>query len=78
MKELVEHIAKALVDDPSQVVVTQVEAGPDVLIELHVAQADMGRVIGRGGRVANAIRTLVQMCAAREAKRAQLEIVEAE
>jgi len=49
-----------------------------VLIELHVAQPDMGRVIGRGGRVANAIRTLVQMCAAREAKRAQLEIVEAE
>ncbi len=78
MKELVEHIAKALVDDPSQVIVTQVETGPDVLIELHVAQPDMGRVIGRGGRVANAIRTLVQMCAAREAKRAQLEIVEAE
>ncbi len=78
MKELVEHIAKALVDDPSQVVVTRVETGPDVLIELHVAQPDMGRVIGRGGRVANAIRTLVQMCAAREAKRAQLEIVEAE
>jgi len=78
MKELVEHIAKALVDDPSQVVVTQVETGPDVHIELHVAQPDMGRVIGRGGRVANAIRTLVQMCAAREAKRAQLEIVEAE
>lgn len=78
MKELVEHIAKALVEDPSQVVVTQVETGPDVFIELHVAQPDMGRVIGRGGRVANAIRTLVQMCAAREAKRAQLEIVEAE
>lgn len=78
MKELVEYIAKSLVDDPSQVVVTQVETGPDALIELHVAQPDMGRVIGKGGRVANAIRTLVQMCAAREAKRAQLEIVEAE
>ena len=78
MKELVEHIARSLVDDPAQVVVTQVETGPDVLIELHVAQPDMGRVIGKGGRVANAIRTLVQMCAAREAKRAQLEIVEAE
>lgn len=78
MKELVEHIAKALVDDPSQVVVTEIASGPDVILELHVAQPDMGRVIGRGGRVANAIRALVQMCAAREAKRAQLEIVEAE
>jgi predicted RNA-binding protein YlqC (UPF0109 family) len=47
-----------------------------VLIELHVAPEDMGRVIGRGGRVASALRTLVQMCAVREARRAQLEIVE--
>ncbi len=78
MKDLVEYIAKALVDDPGQVVVTEIETGLDVILELHVAQPDMGRVIGRGGRVANAIRTLVQMCAAREAKRAQLEIVEAE
>jgi predicted RNA-binding protein YlqC (UPF0109 family) len=78
LKDLVEYIAKALVDDPGQVVVTEIETGPDVILELHVAQPDMGRVIGRGGRVANAIRTLVQMCAAREAKRAQLEIVEAE
>jgi hypothetical protein len=78
MKDLVEYIAKALVDAPEQVVVTEIETGPDVILELHVAQPDMGRVIGRGGRVANAIRTLVQMCAAREAKRAQLEIVEAE
>jgi predicted RNA-binding protein YlqC (UPF0109 family) len=78
LKDLVEYIAKALVDDPGQVVVTEIETGLDVILELHVAQPDMGRVIGRGGRVANAIRTLVQMCAAREAKRAQLEIVEAE
>ena len=78
MKDLVEYIAKALVDDPAQVAVTEIETGPDVILELHVAQPDMGRVIGRGGRVANAIRTLVQMCAAREAKRARLEIVEAE
>ena len=77
MKDLVEHIAKALVDDPAQVAVTEVETGSEVILELHVAQPDMGRVIGRGGRVANAIRTLVQMCAAREAKRAQLEIVQA-
>jgi hypothetical protein len=76
MKELVEYIAKSLVDDPSRVTVTEVRSGPEVILELRVAPEDMGRVIGRGGRVANAIRTLVQMCAAREAKRAQLEIVE--
>jgi predicted RNA-binding protein YlqC (UPF0109 family) len=76
MKELVEYVAKALVDHPEEVAVTEVVTGPDVLIELHVAPEDMGRVIGRGGRVASALRTLVQMCAVREARRAQLEIVE--
>jgi hypothetical protein len=76
MKELVEHIAKALVDDPAQVSVTEVTTGSDVLLELRVAPDDMGRVIGRGGRVINALRTLVQMCAAREAKRAHLELIE--
>jgi len=76
MKELIEHIAKALVDDPSQVSVTEVTTGPDVILELRVAPGDMGRMIGRSGSVANAMRTLVQVCAVREAKRAQLEIVE--
>ncbi len=76
MKELVEYIAKALVDDPAQVSVAEVETGVDVLLELRVAREDMGRVIGKQGRVANAIRALVQVCAVREAKRAQLEIVE--
>ena len=76
MKELVEYIAKSLVDDPAQVTVTEVVSGPEVIIELHVAPEDMGRVIGRGGRVANAIRTLMQVCAVRDARRAQLEIVE--
>ena len=76
MKELVEYIAKALVDDPAQVSVTEVETGLDVLLELRVAREDMGRVIGKQGRVVNAIRALVQVCALREAKRAQLEIVE--
>jgi predicted RNA-binding protein YlqC (UPF0109 family) len=76
MKELVEHIAKALVDDPAQVSVTEVTTGSDVLLELRVAPDDMGRMIGRGGRVINALRTLVQMCAAREAKRAHLELIE--
>ncbi|MGH2522159.1 MAG: KH domain-containing protein [Anaerolineales bacterium] len=76
MKELIEHIVKALVDDPSQVSVTEVTTGADVLLELRVGPGDMGRVIGRGGKVISAMRTLAQMCAAREAKRAHLELVE--
>jgi len=76
MKELVEYLAKSLVDDPAQVSVTEVVAGSEVILELRVGPGDMGRVIGRSGRVVNAMRTLVQVCAAREARRAQLEIVE--
>ncbi|MCC6190017.1 MAG: KH domain-containing protein [Anaerolineales bacterium] len=76
MKELVEYMAKALVDDAEQVSVTEVVTGPDIILELRVGAGDMGRVIGRQGRVVNAMRILVQMCAAREARRAQLEIVE--
>jgi uncharacterized protein len=76
MKELVEYIAKALVDDPDEVSVTETTTGPNVLLELHVGPGDMGRVIGRQGRVVNAMRSLVQLSAARQAKRAQLEIVE--
>ena len=75
MKELIEYIAKSLVDDPSQVSVSEVISGPEVMLELHVAEEDVGRMIGRGGRVVNAMRTLAQMCAVRQAKRAQLEIV---
>ena len=75
MKELIEYIAKSLVDDPSQVSVSEVTYGPEVILELHVAEEDVGRMIGRSGRVVNAMRTLAQMCAARQAKRAQLEIV---
>ncbi len=76
IKELVEYIVKSLVDDPSEVYVTEVISGAEVILELRVAPQDMGRVIGRNGKVINAIRTLAQMCAAREAKRAQLELVE--
>jgi hypothetical protein len=53
-----------------------VVTGTDILIELRVAQTDMGRIIGRNGKVISAIRALVQVCAAREAKRAALELVE--
>ncbi len=75
MKDLIEHIAKALVDQPQEVRVTEVEGGSSVILELHVAQEDMGRVIGRGGRVANAMRTLLRVVATRKGKRVSLEIV---
>ncbi len=76
MKDLVESIAKQLVDDPSQVSVSEIEEGGRVRVELKVAKEDMGRVIGKGGRVANSIRVLLRVAAAREGKRASLDIVE--
>ncbi len=75
MKELVEFIAKSLVDDPSQVHVSEIEGEISVILELRVGPEDMGRVIGRGGRTANAMRTLVRVLAAKQGKRVTLEIV---
>lgn len=75
MKELVEYIAKSLVDDPSQVRVTTVDNGPSTVLELQVAPEDMGRVIGKSGRVANAMRVLVRVMATRQGKRVTLDIV---
>jgi predicted RNA-binding protein YlqC (UPF0109 family) len=75
VKELVEYVAKSLVDDPSQVTVTEIEGGNSITLELRVAPEDMGRVIGRNGRVANAIRTLLRVQAAKEGKRVNLEIM---
>ncbi len=75
MKELVEFIAKSLVDDPSQVRVTEIEGETSLILELRVGPDDMGRVIGKGGRTANAVRTLVRVLAAKQGKRATLEIV---
>jgi hypothetical protein len=76
VKELIEYIAGQLVEDKSQVVVSEVEENGRVRIELRVAKEDMGRVIGKGGRVANSIRVLLRVAAAREGKRATLDIVE--
>lgn len=76
MKDLIEYIAKSLVDDPSSVSVTEIEGASAVILELRVATEDMGRVIGRGGKVANAMRTLLRVIAAKQGKRATLEIVE--
>jgi len=75
MKELVEYIAKSLVDDPSQVRVDEIEGSTSVVLELHVAQEDMGRIIGKKGQVANAMRTLARVVAAKQGKRVTLEIV---
>ncbi len=76
IKELVEYIALSLVDDPSQVVVTEYRSGGRENLELHVAREDMGRVIGKGGRIANAMRTLLRVAAAREGKQANLDVAE--
>lgn len=75
LKELVEYIARSLVDDPAQVHVSEIEGENSVILELRVGPEDMGRVIGKGGRTANAIRTLVRVLAAKQGKRATLEIV---
>ena len=75
MKELVEFIAKSLVDDPSQVYVSEIEGENSVILELRVGPEDMGRVIGKGGRTVNAMRTLVRVLAAKQGKRITLEIV---
>jgi predicted RNA-binding protein YlqC (UPF0109 family) len=76
MKELIEYIALALVDDPSQVVVNQYHMSGRTRLELRVAREDMGRVIGKNGRVANAMRVLLRVAAARERKQATLDVVE--
>lgn len=66
MKELVEVIAKALVDNPDEVVVTEKKDGNNIVIELHVAQSDMGKVIGKQGRIAKAIRSVVKAASTKE------------
>ena len=74
-KELVEYVARSLVDDPEAVKVTEIEDDEGTVIELHVAEDDMGKVIGRNGSVAKALRTLLKVTAAREGSSDQLEIV---
>ncbi len=66
MKELVEVIAKALVDNPDEVVVTEKREGKNIVLELHVAQSDMGKVIGKQGRIAKAIRSVVKAASTKE------------
>ncbi|MBQ7614956.1 MAG: KH domain-containing protein [Butyrivibrio sp.] len=75
MKELVEVIAKALVDNPEEVVVTEKKDGRNIMIELHVAPSDMGKVIGKQGRIAKAIRAVVKAASTRENVKVDVDIV---
>ena len=76
MKELVEVIAKSLVDHPDEVVVTESENDKALIVELRVAQTDMGKVIGKQGRIAKAIRSVVKAAASKENKKVIVEIVQ--
>ncbi|MBI3521720.1 MAG: KH domain-containing protein [Chloroflexi bacterium] len=71
---LIEHVAKQLVEDPSAVVVTEATDGDFLKLHLQVAEADVGKVIGRGGRIAKAIRALVKVMATRDGTKVNLEI----
>lgn len=75
MKELVEVIAKALVDNPDEVVVTEKTEGKNVTVELHVAASDMGKVIGKQGRIAKAIRSVVKAASSKDNMRVDVEII---
>ena len=76
MKDLISDIVKALVDQPEQVSVNEVEGGHTVVLELSVAKSDMGKVIGKQGRNAQAIRTILSAASGKAKKRYVLEIVE--
>ena len=76
MKELVEVVAKALVDNPDEVVVTEKTEDRNTIIELHVAASDMGKVIGRQGRIAKAIRTVVKAASSKSSKKVIVDILQ--
>jgi len=75
-KDLIEYIAKSLVDDPGQVQVSVVEGEKSTILELRVAENDIGKVIGKHGRIAKAIRTVLQASTARTGKHTVLEILD--
>ena len=76
MAELLEYLARQLVDKPDEVRVEQVDEDDMLVLRLHVAEEDLGKVIGRQGRIARALRTVVRASSARERRRVQLEIVD--
>ena len=75
MRELVEVIAKALVDNPEEVVVTEKTEGKAIVLEVHVAESDMGKVIGKQGRIAKAIRSVVKAASSKDNKIVDVEIL---
>ena len=75
MKDLVEVIAKALVDNPDEVVVTEKTEGKNIIVELHVAPSDMGKVIGKQGRIAKAIRSVVKAASSKDNTIVDVEII---
>ncbi len=76
LQGLVEFVARSLVDEPSNVKVNQYQRGSTIHLELNVSKEDMGRVIGKNGQVANALRTLLKVAAARDGHQANLDIIE--
>ena len=76
MKELIKYIAQALVDSPDQVSVTEIEGNQTSVLELKVAKEDLGKVIGKQGRTARAMRTILSAASAKVKKRSVLEIIE--
>ncbi len=76
MKDLIEFMVKALVDDPSEVSITEINGDKVTLYELRVAKSDIGKVIGKRGRTAGAIRTIINAVSTKQGKRAELEIIE--
>ncbi|SLK17288.1 hypothetical protein CCH01_12210 [Clostridium chauvoei JF4335] len=76
MKELVEVIAKSLVDNPNEVQVNEIQGEQSIILELKVAPADMGKVIGKQGRIAKAIRTVIKAAAVKEDKKVVVEIID--
>ncbi|MGB3478180.1 MAG: KH domain-containing protein [bacterium] len=76
MKELIEHIVKALVDNPDKVAVNEIDGEKSIIFELRVGEGDLGKVIGKEGRTAKAIRTIITAAAMKQGKRTVLEIIE--
>ncbi len=76
MKELLETIARSLVDEPDQVDINQIEGESSVVLELRVSRDDMGKVIGKQGRIAKSIRTIMKAAAVKENKRVNVEIID--
>ncbi|MBU0567959.1 KH domain-containing protein [bacterium] len=76
MRELIEYLAKALVDNPDEVSINEIESERTIIFELKVAQEDVGKIIGRGGRIVKAIRILLNAASAKGEKRAVLEVLD--